>query len=193
MTSNPRSPEYTITDNPHGIMFFGPSDSRDKADEGAEFTLSTTGGYYEHANSNGNVYVRTPGRHDESCGDSLDPELKENIAKSIVAKQGDIVITSTNGNIKLKAKNIFIETTGSSSDGCFHVSANGKIVMATGDGVVISSGKKLCIRGQAGVDITTSQTIKMLGKMAYGSPLSSLPFLPKEVADLIQGILESCK
>jgi hypothetical protein len=191
--SKKRSPEYKITDNPHGIMFFGPGNSSDKADEGTQFQLSTSGGYWEHHNENGNSCQRVPGRYDEICGDGLDTSVSECIAKSIVAKQGDICIVSENGNIKLKAKNIYIEATGAKNNGVFQVAANGQITIATGDGVVISAGKKLCLRGQSGVDIASTHMIKMLGNMAYGSPLSTLPFLPKTVSNLIEGILESCK
>lgn len=191
--SKKRSPEYTITDNPHGIMFFGPANSSDNADEGTQFQLSTSGGYWEHHNQNGNSCQRVPGRYDEICGDGIDVSLNENIAKSIVAKQGDICIVSENGNIKLKAKNIYIETTGSKNNGVFQVAANGQVTIATGDGVVIAAGKRVCLRGQAGVDIASNHIIKLLGKMSYGSPLSSLLFLPKPVKDLIDGILESCK
>jgi len=191
--SKKRSPEYTITDNPHGIMFFGPANSSDKADEGTQFQLSTSGGYWEHHNENGNSSQRVPGRYDEICGDDIDISLKENIAKSIVAKQGDICIVSENGNIKLKANNIYIETTGSKNNGVFQVAANGQITIATGDGVVIAAGKRVCLRGQAGIDIASNHVIKMLGEMSYDGPLSSLPFLPKPVSELIQGILESCK
>jgi hypothetical protein len=187
-----RVPEYTVTNNPHGVMFFGPGGANNKPDEGSEFTLVTKGGYIEHSNENGNTTIRVPQRFDEICGDQLDGSQKENIAKSIVARNGDICITSVNGNIKLKAKNIFIETNGPKNNGTFQVSANGQITLATGDNIVIS-GTKLCLSGQAGVDIASNHMIKMLGEMSYGSPLSSLPFLPGPVSDLIQGILESCK
>lgn len=187
-----RPPEYKVADNPHGIMFFGPGGPINKPDDGSEFTLSTTGGYIEHSNKNGNTTIRVPQRFDEICGDQLDGSQKENIAKSIVARNGDICIIADNGNIKLKAKNIFIETTGSKNNGTFQVKANGQITIATGDNIVIS-GTKLCLSGQAGVDIATSHMIKMLGVMSYGSPLSALPFLPSVFSDLVQGILESCK
>lgn len=187
-----RVPEHTITNNPHGIMFFGPAGAKDKPDEGSEFTLVTKGGYIEHSNQNGNTTIRVPQRFDEICGDQLDGSQKENIAKSIVAKQGDICIVSENGNIKLKAKNIFIESNGSENNGVFQVSANGQITLATGDNITIA-GTKLCLRGEGGVIIGSNQYIKLIGELKKGSPFESLPIIGSIFSSYIEGILSGCK
>jgi hypothetical protein len=185
-----RIPEVIVSDNPYGVMFFGPGGPTG-LDDLSEYTMCTDSGHYRQANANGNAVSRTPGRHDELCGDRLGNE-RENIAKSITAKNGDICITAENGNIKLKAKNIWIETTGSGNEGAFHVSSNGQIIIASTDNMVLSS-SKLCLRGESGIDIVSSHYIRFIGVLQKGSPFSSIIGLPGPLNSLLEGIINSCK
>ena len=188
-------PEVLISDNPHGIMFFGPGGTDD---DGSQFTIATSSGSMVHYNKNGSKaeVVRTSSY--EHCGDDLvkdrkSPE-KEVIAKAIVAHNGDIVFNAQNGNIKLLAKNIWIETNGDGNNGVFYVSANGQVQISSSDQLVLS-GSKICMRGQAGIDLVTDHYINLLGEIGSGSPLSSLigTFIPAPFADLLKGIQASCK
>jgi hypothetical protein len=188
-------PEVLLSDNPHGIMFFGPG-GRD--DDGAQYTLATTSGSMVHYNKNGSKaeIVRTSSY--EICGDdfaknrtTLEDEI---IAKAIIAENGDIILNAQEGNIKLLAKNIWIEANGEGNNGVFYVNANGQIQISSSDQLVLS-GSKVCIRGQAGIDLASDHFINVLGELKSGSPLSSLigSFLPPPFADLLKGIQASCK
>jgi hypothetical protein len=188
-------PEVLVSDNPHGIMFFGPGGTDD---DGGQLTFGVSSGSMVHYNKNGSKaeVVRTSSH--EHCGDDLvknrtTPE-EECIAKSIVAHNGDIVLHAQNGNIKLLAKNIWIETNGDGNNGVFYVNANGQIQISSSDQLVLS-GSKVCIRGQAGIDLVTDHYINLIGELGSGSPLSSLigTFVPAPFADLLKGIQASCK
>lgn len=188
-------PEVLLSDNPHGIMFFGPG-GRD--DDGAQYTMATSSGSMVHYNKNGSKaeIVRTSSY--EICGDDFVKDRKtlekEAIAKAIIAENGDIVLNAQQGNIKLLAKNIWIEANGDGKNGVFYVNANGQIQISSSDQLVLS-GSKVCIRGQAGIDLASDHFINVLGELKSGSPLSSLigTFLPPLFADLLKGIHASCK
>jgi hypothetical protein len=188
-------PEILISDNPHGIMFFGPGGMDD---DGAQYTIATSSGSMVHYNKNGSKVeiVRTSSY--EICGDDLvknrtTPE-KESIAKAIIAENGDIILNAQEGNIKLLAKNIWIETNGDGNDGVFYVNANGQVQISSSDQLVLT-GSKVCIRGQAGIDLVSTSFINILGQLKNGSPLGSLigTFIPAPFADLLKGIQASCK
>ena len=188
-------PEVLISDNPHGIMFFGPGGGDD---DGSQYTIATSSGSMVHYNKNGSKTELIRTKSHEICGDDLVKDRKtlekEVIAKSIVAKNGDIVFHAQNGNIKLLAKNIWIETNGDGNDGVFYVNANGQIQISSSDQLVLS-GSKVCMRGQAGIDLVSDHFINVLGELKSGSPLSSLigTFVPPQFADLLKGIQASCK
>ena len=186
------NPEYTLTDNPFGIMFFGPPGSK-KSDDGSIFTIGTKSSCHMSYYKNGAKTEVVRQASHEICG--VDMQGKENIAKSITAEHGDIVLNAENGNLKIIAKNIWIESTGSGNQGAFSVAANGAITLATGDSVIISSGKDLCLRGSSGVSIVTDHFITLAGGVRKGSPLSSLvgAVLPGPLADLIKNVQKSCK
>ena len=189
------NPEVLISDNPHGIMFFGPGGGDD---DGSQYTIATSSGSMVHYNKNGSKTELIRTKSHEICGDDLVKDRKtlekEVIAKSIVAKNGDIVFHAQNGNIKLLAKNIWIETNGDGNDGVFYVNANGQIQISSSDQLVLS-GSKVCMRGQAGIDLVSDHFINVLGELKSGSPLSNLigTFVPPQFADLLKGIQASCK
>jgi hypothetical protein len=188
-------PEVLLGDNPHGIMFFGPGG---EDEDGSQLTFGVSAGSMVHYNKNGSKaeVVRTSSH--EHCGDDLVKGRKnsedEVIAKSIIAHNGDIVLNAKEGNIKLLAKNIWIETNGDGNNGVFYVNANGQIQISSSDQLVLS-GSKVCMRGQAGIDMVTDHFVNVLGQLKQGSPLSSLigTFVPAPFADLLKGIQASCK
>ena len=83
---------------------------------------------------------------------------------------------------------------GDGNDGVFYVNANGQIQISSSDQLVLS-GSKVCMRGQAGIDLVSDHFINVLGELKSGSPLSSLigTFVPPQFADLLKGIQASCK
>ena len=141
-------PETLITDNPHGILCFGPIAPEDKDDNNAMF-LCLEGGYTQLCNKNGNRSEIVPGKSEELCGTELvkgdqQEASEEIIAKHIVARNGDICITAENGNIKFKAKNIYVECMGDGNDGSFLLKANDHITMTAGEQMTMG-GSKICM------------------------------------------------
>ena len=141
-------PETIVTDNPHGILSFGPIAPKEKDDNNA-MLLALDGGHTILCNKNGNKAEINPGKSEELCrinlvqGDQQEAS-KEAIAKIITAKNGDICIIAENGNIKFKAKNIYAECIGDGNDGSFLLKANDHITMTAGEQITIS-GSKLCM------------------------------------------------
>ena len=141
-------PEYVVTDNPHGILFFGPIAPEDKDDNTAMF-LSLDGGHTQIYNKNGNKAEINPGKSEEVCGINLaqggqQEAPKEALAKVITARNGDIAIIAENGNIKFKAKNIYVECIGDGEDGSFLLKANDHISMTAGEQLTLG-GSKICM------------------------------------------------
>lgn len=194
--ANPcKVPEFTIADNTFGTIFFGPVDSKNystgltilvnSAEMGSRLTYGTDGSKKEVIEKGST----------EICGVGFDPKQKENVAKAIIADHGDIVLSAEKGNLKIIARNIFIESIGGDNAGVFAVSANGAITMATGDAMTLSSGKGICLRGGSGVNIVSDHFIKLIGTVQEGSPfnLCSLTSMQGAIAALIQNIQNSCK
>ena len=141
-------PEYVVTDNPHGILFFGPIAPKDK-DDNTAMVLSLDGGHTQLYNKNGNKAEINPGKSEEVCGVNLaqggqQEASKEAIAKIITARNGDICIIAENGNIKFKAKNIYAECIGDGEDGSFLLKANDHISMIAGEQLTMG-GSKICM------------------------------------------------
>ena len=141
-------PEYVVTDNTHGILSFGPIAPKDKDDNTAMF-LSLDGGHTQIYNKNGNKAEINPGKSEEVCGVNLaqggqQEAPKEALAKVITARNGDIAIIAENGNIKFKAKNIYVECIGDGEDGSFLLKANDHISMIAGEQLTMG-GSKICM------------------------------------------------
>jgi len=158
-------PDHTVTENPHGAIVYGPITPENK-DDGTRYLQTIEGGHGVWANKNGNITTITPGQNSEICGRGLvqgknTDATSEAVAKAIVARQGDIVITAEQGNIKLKAKNIWIESSGSKSAGNFHVNANGHINLTAGEKVTIG-GTKLCMIGKENISLSSDGFINAI-------------------------------
>lgn len=141
-------PETIVTDNPHGILSFGPIAPKEK-DDNTAMLLSLDGGHTILCNKNGNKAEINPGKSEELCGTNLvqgdqQEASKEAIAKIITAKNGDICIIAENGNIKFKAKNIYAECIGDGNDGSFLLKANDHISMIAGEQMTMG-GSKICM------------------------------------------------
>ena len=141
-------PETIVTDNPHGILSFGPIAPKEKDDNNA-MLLALDGGHTILCNKNGNKAEINPGKSEEVCGINLvqgdqQEASKEAIAKIITAKNGDICIIAENGNIKFKAKNIYVECIGDGNDGSFLLKANDHISMIAGEQMTMG-GSKICM------------------------------------------------
>ena len=172
-------PDHIVTENPHGAIVYGPITPEDGPDDGTRYLHTSTGGHITWANKNGNTTTITPGENAEICGRGLvegknTDATSEAVAKSITARQGDIVITAEQGNIKLKAKNIWIETSGSGSAGNFHVNSNGHINLNAGEKVTVS-GTKLCMIGKENIALSSDGFINAISQeFNHSAPFSPL-------------------
>ena len=160
-------PQHTVSENPYGTIAYGPMSTEDN-DDGTRYVQTISGDHITWANKNGNKTTITPGTSGEICGTELvkgknTDATDESVAKAIIARKGDIVITAEHGNIKLKAKNIWIETTDEAPGGNFNVNANGHIDLTAGEKVTIG-GTKLCLIGKANLTLFCNNTINMIAQ-----------------------------
>lgn len=193
-----RPPEYIVTDNYYGTIFFGPGGPKD-ADDQTEFRLAVASKSTFKYTSNGAKVEHIQGPYYITCGHNLQKDRKqassEDIAYAIDAESGDLVFKAQSGNIKFLCKNMYIETRGDKkTNGAFMLSANGGVVINSGEQLTLT-GTKVCLRGEAEVNIVTSHFINFVGEVQKGgSPVSSLlKSLGIPFADLVVGIEQGCR
>ena len=188
-------PETIVTDNPHGILCFGPIAPEDKDDNNAMF-LSLEGGYTQLCNKNGNRSEIVPGKSEEVCGINLvqgdqQEASKEAIAKIITAKNGDICIIAENGNIKFKAKNIYVECAGTGNDGSFLLKANDHITMTAGEQITIS-GSKLCMLSSDAITLNAQGFLNLFyADVIQSSPLNVVSSILQ--GDILKGFIDTVR
>ena len=169
-------PEHIVTDNPHGILFFGPIAPKDK-DDNTAMVLSLDGGHTQLYNKNGNKAEINPGKSEEVCGINVaqggqQEASEEVIAKHIVARNGVICITAENGNIKFKAKNIYVECMGTGQDGSFLLKANDHISMIAGEQLTMG-GSKICMVSSDSITLNAQGFLNMFcADVVKSSPLN---------------------
>ena len=174
-------PQHTVTENPYGNIAYGPM-STEEDDDGTRYVQTIAGHHITWANKNGNKTTITPGTSGEICGTELvkgknTDATDESVAKAIIARKGDIVITAEHGNIKLKAKNIWIETTDEAPGGNFNVNANGHIDLTAGEKVTIG-GTKLCLIGKANLTLFSNNTINLIAhEIKESNPFSIISLI----------------
>ena len=188
-------PETIVTDNPHGILCFGPIAPEDKDDNNAMF-LSLEGGYTQLCNKNGNRSEIVPGKSEEVCGINLvqgdqQEASKEAIAKIITAKNGDICIIAENGNIKFKAKNIYVECIGADNDGSFLLKANDHISMIAGEQMTMG-GSKICMVASDSITLNAQGFLNLFcADVVKSSPLNVVAKLL--TGDIIGGFIDTVR
>ena len=138
-------PQHTVTENPYGNIAYGPM-STEEDDDGTRYVQTIAGDHITWANKNGNKTTITPGTSGEICGTELvkgknTNATDESVAKAIIARKGDIVITAEHGN----------------------VNANGHIDLTAGEKVTIG-GTKLCLIGKANLTLFCNNTINMIAQ-----------------------------
>ena len=191
-------PEHVVTDNPHGGMVYGPI-STEKDDDGTRYLQTVKGGHTLIVNENGNKLDHTPGTHNELCGTDLvkgknTDASDEAVAKAIVARHGDIVMIAEHGNIKLKAENIYVESSGTDNSGNFLVKTNGHIAMTAGEKATFA-GTKICMIGKDNITLTSEgDIIQLCDQIQKSSPLSSIfsIFTNMSLASLLRLVNQEC-
>ena len=188
-------PETIVTDNPHGVLSFGPIAPEDK-DDNTAMLLSLDGGHTILCNKNGNKAEINPGKSEELCGTQLvqgdQQEAPEGaIAKHIVARNGDICITAENGNIKFKAKNIYVECIGDGNDGSFLLKANDHITMTAGEQITIS-GSKLCMLSSDAITLNAQGFLNLFyADVIQSSPLNVVSSILQ--GDILKGFIDTVR
>ena len=194
-------PDQKIFSNQWGAMFLGPLGEELKIGENTNNScfICYKSGYTELHTLDGNRQIRVVGRSDEIYGEQLevgrDESEQETIAKSITCENGDLVLSAPNGNIKILAKNIYVETVGADSDGSILVKANDHITMKADEQLNLSGGK-VCMTSSDSITLNAKGFLRLLyADVMQGSPLSGAlsTFLPGPVASLISDIAETCK
>ena len=188
-------PETLITDNPHGILSFGPIASENK-DDNTGMSLFVDGGYTQLINKNGNASVVVPGKSEELCGTELaqgdqQEASEEAIAKHIVARNGDICITAENGNIKFKAKNIYVECIGDGNDGSFLLKANDHIEMIAGEQMTMGA-SKICMVSSDAITLNAQGFLNLFcADVVKSSPLNVVAKLL--TGDVLGGFIDTVR
>lgn len=188
-----KAPDFTIANNPHAFIHCG-SVGPEGYDDGRDFSIVTAANNHCVWHSNGYKVEHIQGGYHEVSGHDLDVTQKEAIARSIIAKNGDLVINAERGTIYLKAKNIHLETSGPEKQGNFLVSSNGMIVLASTQEVRVA-GSRVCITGTSGINIVSSNFINLYGKMNTKAPLtlkSIQSLLSGDWSSLVLGLSKSC-
>ena len=191
-------PEYLLTDNPYGTIFFGPVGPDDQDDKSA-LNISSKGGHLTHYNQNGNKGEVIPGSSHEVCGRELvqgenTDASKEAIAKSIIAKNGDIAIIAEAVNIKLKARNIYVETTGTGNDGSILLKANDHITMNAGEQLNCSAAK-ICMVSADSITLNAKGNLYLIvSDVIKKGPLSGImSILQGDLLAFIDEVRQTCK
>jgi len=188
-------PETLITDNPHGLLSFGPVAPEDK-DDNTAMSLFLDGGYTQLCNKNGNVSVIVPGKSEELCGTELvkgaqQEASEEVIAKHIVARNGDICITAENGNIKFKAKNIYVECIGNGNDGSFLLKANDHIEMIAGEQMTMGA-SKICMVSSDAITLNAQGFLNLFyADVIQSSPLNVVSSILQ--GDILKGFIDTVR
>jgi uncharacterized protein (DUF2345 family) len=199
--SKPNPAEQIITDNKYGLIFMGPSGEIDELGESLDtnMVVSLKGGHNQTYTLGGNKGEIVPGQSHEIVGTQLDNGRTESesevIAKSIIAENGDIVINAEDGNIKLKAKNIYIEAQGEGSNGSILVKANDHIIVRAEEQINVAGGK-VCISSADSITLNANGYLRTLySDIIQGSPfnVNLQTFTLDTVASLIDSITSSCK
>ena len=196
----PTKPEYILTENTYGTIFFGPSGNTKEKCPPTHYVKSLSNGNLELHTTSGNKSEIIKGTNHEvvqgqTPGDQRKETEREFVSRSITASSGDIAIIAEDGNIKLKAKNVYIETTGDGKDGSFMVKANEAITMTAGEQMTLG-GAKVCVTSTDSINLNAGGIIYFLCKdMTKGSPLAGVlgSFVPAPLTSLIDAISQSCK
>ena len=188
-------PEILITNNPHGILSFGPIGSEDNDDNNG-MCLFVEGGYTHLCNKNGNRSEIVPGKSEELCGTRLaqgdqQEASEEAIAKIITAKNGDICIIAENGNIKFKAKNIYVECIGADNDGSFLLKANDHISMIAGEQMTMG-GSKICMVASDSITLNAQGFLNLFcADVVKSSPINVVSSILQ--GDILKGFIDTVR
>lgn len=129
-----------IVDNEYATIFTGPGNS--KLETGRQYTewINKTGNFKTHWDNGGMTQITT-GPSLEVCNtDPEKPETPEDVGKLIHCKNGDMVLI-TEGNFKVRAKNIILEASDAYPGGNVDIIGNGLVTIKTDETLRIAAGE----------------------------------------------------
>ena len=189
-----KAPDYTVTNNPHALIHCGPIASDQAGDDERDLTIATSTNCQVVYSKTGNKVEHIQGWSGEVVGHEIDPTQTGAIGKAIVAKAGDIALIAESGNIRLKAKNIYIETSGEKGEGNFMVSANGGVRLSTGHEFRVAAGR-MCFVSEGNMNFVGNMVLS--GGFSKGSAVASAGFLSSLLAgnwaSVVTSLSQTCK
>ena len=187
------TPDYPIFNNAHAFMHCGGIGSN-QTDPGVDLTLMTSSGNQCVHAKNGNKTEYVTNEWSEESGFGL--KDGKGIARKILARRGDIHITADDGDIYLKATNIYIETKGvkseGKSNGSILIKSNGQINISGEDEVKVSSGTNLALIAKSKLGLSSFQTIS-IGKFLDTGPDATSDFISNFMANGWTAFLDAAK
>ena len=194
MAKETHAPDYTIANTPHCLIHCGPTGSSD-TDDKRDLTINTSANCQVVYSKSGSKLEIIQGTSSEVCGLEIDPEKKDGVAKAIITENGDIILCAENGNIRMKAKNIYMETSdGDSGEGNIMAHANGLVSFVTGDEIRLAAGT-VCARAEKGFAFVGD--FKHTGKMVAGGAADTASiiagFTAGQWSSIMATIAKTCK
>ncbi len=150
-------PPYQIADNPHALIHCGPV-FKESLDDERDLTVATSGGSGVVFYKDGRKVEIIEGASHENVGHNKDTEKKDAVAKAIVARNGDIHHVAEQGDVCIKAKNIYFEAMGDSPNGTFHILSNGPMTIACQQHLKCAAGA-MCVVSAKSLDINAQVNI----------------------------------
>ncbi len=195
-----KAPDYTVASNPHCMIHCGPI-GPESGDDRRDLTIVTSANSEMVYGKNGNKSEHITGAYSEVSGHQIDPEQRDAVARAIIAKNGDIILIAESGNIRMRARNIFMEAIDGNETvdgenqkmGNVNIYANGQCTIATGDEIRLAAGNICAVASKA---FNFAGDFKHAGKMAAGGALDSASlikaFTAGNWASIFEAIGRSC-
>ena len=189
-----QAPDYTLTNNPHCLIHCGPIGD-DSVDDQRDLTVNTSSNCQIIYSKSGNKVEHIQGYYADTSGHEIDPDQKDAVARAIIAKNGDIILVAEGGSIRMKARNIYMETIdGENGHGKIMGNANGLIQFSTGDEFRVAAGKQCLI---AKDKFNMVGNIVHAGEADMGNPLGKSSIFKSIMAggwdSILNGVIKSCK
>lgn len=162
------APDYTIANNPHVAIVSGPI-GPEETDDKRDLTIATSSRTQVVYAKNGNKIEHVQGYSAETCGHNIDGEQKSAVAKAILASNGDIVLCAESGDVRIKAKNLYIETSGEDKQGNIMMQANGQVNISAGDDLKLTAGD-ICMIGEKSINMKTNFDVRIVGNLTKMKP-----------------------
>mgnify|MGYP001362746802 CR=1 FL=1 len=197
-----KSPDYTIANNPYANVLCGPFGPEGKDTIKSEFTIACKSGSQQIFYEGGDKLEVVKGSSHEICGtdegqvDTDSPNWSDQkVGKSITAENGSICFLAENGDLHIKARNIYLEANAGESDqGNIFITAKGHTIIKSGEELRLG-GSRMCVICPGNMNFVGNMIVN--GGFDKASSVASAQFLSAVLAGnwatLISQISKSCK